>query len=83
MTATKVVMIADTTTTTTVDSINCGLVGQDTFFISTTTSLENCLIFPIIINSHKKQQNSQKTIKLIRRDSNKRITKQFSTGGRT
>ena len=36
------------TITTVVDSFNCCLVGQDTFFISLETSPEYCLILAII-----------------------------------
>lgn len=43
------VRIAVVIITTHVDSFNCSLVGQDTFFISLLTSPTKFLIFPIII----------------------------------
>ena len=50
---TNAVMISVAAITTLVDSVNCSRVGQETFFISTTTSLVKDLIFPNIFKPKK------------------------------
>gem|GEM_PF-3022149 len=60
---TKTEMTAQVTTTTIVDSFNCSLFGQETFFISLTTSLLNSFILVTIVSFVNKKSFNTKLLK--------------------